>query len=231
MFPGITVTQDNYFEVFSETFIGQTQSNQFSSSAEPGKIWSSIYEDDGNGGRSTAKIFRTGTPNTVVDGVERVAGSNANVRNVPRSYYRGSISGGAFYNWYAAVAENNDYDSVGIDPEDSICPKGWSLPRGGNNPKGYNTLFMHYADIDGNPIADNPASSKKARQLPLSLELSGEFYPRSGLIGGVNLSADYFLRSRNPDYTTSRLTIGINGVNPLNGNSIANANLIRCVLR
>ena len=54
---------------------------------------------------------------------------------------------GNYYNWTAAVALNNSssYTTSGTIVDQSICPAGWTLPRGGYGPSTYYALGLQYS--------------------------------------------------------------------------------------
>ncbi len=54
---------------------------------------------------------------------------------------------GNYYNWTAAVALNNSssYTTAGVIVDQSICPAGWTLPRGGYGLSTYYALLLNYS--------------------------------------------------------------------------------------
>ena len=64
------------------------------------------------------------------------------------------------YNWGAAVAMNDtsSYTSSGVDVDQSICPAGWRLPKGGSDTSSgsFNYLVNHYNYDDSNYTMSNP---------------------------------------------------------------------------
>lgn len=77
---------------------------------------------------------------------------------------------GNLYNWYAGTAGEGSYAmNDGTEVEDSICPRGWKLPRGGNNDSMNDILKL--ANIYG--VMN--ASADKLTRFPLSMNYSGYY--------------------------------------------------------
>lgn len=86
---------------------------------------------------------------------------------------------GNYYNWTAAVAMNNSSSTeIRVAKEQSICPKGWTLPRAGDGDDSFRALWEEYGwteDDSAFSSASNPTNS------PLSFSVSGQFsgsYPK-----------------------------------------------------
>ena len=178
--PTVTTEQSSYFPVVSETYLGQTQTEQFQSSTTTGKIWSSIYQDDGNNGRSVAKVPNANGTDTTIDGIARTVAPNAN-SEMPREYRHGNHFYGNIYNWYAAVAESGGYTTINTNVTDSICPIGWQLPNLLDGKSWRDLIIAQYGYIaaDGN---HNAAGSTKMRGLPLSLVYAGYYAHATGVL-------------------------------------------------
>ena len=100
---------------------------------------------------NTTWNFTTTTPQSYNPGVRYWNGNTHNGSGTSTSYI--STSGttqyrlGNYYNWTAAVALNNSssYTTAGVLLDQSICPAGWTLPRGGYGPQTYYDLFIRYS--------------------------------------------------------------------------------------
>lgn len=58
--------------------------------------------------------------------------------------YAGSSENGTWYNWHAAVAYKNSVtvnEFIQPDPDTSICPKGWTLPKGDTSDGSWHFLY------------------------------------------------------------------------------------------
>ena len=79
---------------------------------------------------------------------------------------------GNYYNWTAAVAMNNSssYTFNNTDVNQSICPAGWTLPKGGNNSSSgsFHYLFTQYGWDSSSGQMINPNIWNTAIKLPLS---------------------------------------------------------------
>ena len=138
----------------------------------------------------------TGTPSTPVeDDVDPGAGSGADG-------YDGSVffcapnSGnnfvGCYYNWYTATAGSGTISvtgkdvSGGVDVSDSICPKGWILPKGG--PGGdFKALYEQYPSVS-QMLVGSPTTTYD--------NVNGHYLPGFLLSGlyGANVSQQYLGR-------------------------------------
>ena len=78
---------------------------------------------------------------------------------------------GAYYNWAASTAQSGGNNENG-DAVNSICPKGWRLPSGGDSStaKSFATLTSTYG------YTDDATGSAAARKFPLSLVYSGTYH-------------------------------------------------------
>ena len=189
------VTQENYFSIISDTYIGQKQEYQFQPSGVTGKIWGSLYKDSDGNTKSAEKIDATAGQTISIGGTTRKVGSNANAE-MPRSYHRGNNSYGGYYNWYAAAAESGTYTTTTSTAEDSVCPSGWRLAtHHGSNINSWWYLIARTYDIlkkvDGNPVQgeSNQSASKAMREQPLLFAFSMHYNWSSGTIPEQNTSS------------------------------------------
>ena len=95
--------------------------------------------------------FTTTTPQSYNPGVRYWNGNTHSGSGSSTSYI--STSGttqyrlGNYYNWTAAVALNDSSSctTAGVLLDQSICPAGWTLPRGGYGPSTYYDLLYRYS--------------------------------------------------------------------------------------
>ena len=161
------VTQENYFEIVSENYLGITQAAQF-------------QRDDQYGNES----WSWGSKCTAVGDCDPAATPVDNkLAEMPRSYNSSLVSFANYYNWYAATAESGKYStSDGVVVADSLCPKGWSLPiisldSSTYTPKSWQgLLFGSYG------LSNGEAYSEILRQLPLSFGYIGYYDSGYGTI-------------------------------------------------
>lgn len=139
---------------------------------------------------------------------------------------------GVYYNWAAAIASRSGTSTAaasitsGEAPE-SICPKGWELPRNADDKSWYKLLFTTYG------LSDNSSDSNNyVRQTPLSFAYTGYYYWVSGAPEGLGTyglwwSATAVSRTNGRDLdmnTTPRLI-------PQNSNVKAYGFAVRCVAK
>ena len=90
---------------------------------------------------------------------------------------------GNYYNWTAAVAMNDSssYTTRNTDVNQSICPAGWTLPKGSNNTSNgsFWYLFEQYGWDSDSYMIENPNIWNTAIKLPLS----GTWYGSLSLVG------------------------------------------------
>ena len=180
---GLGTAEQYTFSALSNKLLGQAQDYQFQSPDKTGTWqWGSkctpIYDENDN-----EKIIDT------------VCGSSTLQQNelnaVPRSYHNGNNAIGDYYNWYSATAESGRFDTpINASPSDSVCPKGWKLPRAGtiNDDKSWRGMLVGTYGFDG-----GAKSSEDSRHNTLSLGFFG-YYRSAGGIADVN-SIGYFISS------------------------------------
>ena len=106
-----------------------------------------------------------------------------------------------YYNWYTATAGSGtksttgkDAGSNGVDVHESICPKGWILPKGGDNPSvnDFSILFSKY-----------PSSSQMQVANPLTTydNINGQYLP-GFLLSGLTDANGVAHTTRLGDYWT-----------------------------
>ncbi|MBR6505362.1 hypothetical protein IKT18_00770 [Candidatus Saccharibacteria bacterium] len=79
---------------------------------------------------------------------------------------------GNYYNWTAAAAMNDSSGNLGALIEQSICPSGWTLPRGKYGEDSFSALWSKYNfDLDSNSIDGADALWKS----PLYFAASGSW--------------------------------------------------------
>ncbi|MBQ6487371.1 hypothetical protein IJI89_03015 [Candidatus Saccharibacteria bacterium] len=95
--------------------------------------------------------FTTTAPQSYNPGTKYWNGSTHNGSGTSTNYIANSGTAqyhlGNYYNWTAAVAMNNSssYTTAGVLVNQSICPAGWTLPRGGYGPSTYYALSIQYS--------------------------------------------------------------------------------------
>lgn len=99
---------------------------------------------------NTSWTFTTTAPQSYNPGTKYWNGNTHNGSGTSTSYISNSGTAqyhlGNYYNWTAAVALNNSssYTTAGVLLDQSICPAGWTLPRGGYGASTYYTLSYQY---------------------------------------------------------------------------------------
>ncbi|MCQ2050088.1 MAG: fibrobacter succinogenes major paralogous domain-containing protein, partial [Candidatus Saccharibacteria bacterium] len=111
---------------------------------------------------------------------------------------------GNFYNWSAAVASNDTsaMKNEGADAENSICPKGWRLPRGyqsanGNDFKNLNAAYNEDTGPDY-PLIASPVFFTRSGQILYSATMnnpSNNGYYWSSTILGDTLADNFYFYS------------------------------------
>ena len=83
-----------------------------------------------------------------------------------------TYSYGNYYTWHAVIADTTHYTS-GVHNTTSICPKGWSIPQGGNTSTGFVKLDV---DMGGTGVYQSTAeASNRWRKYPTNFLYSGNF--------------------------------------------------------
>ena len=156
----------------SDLTAGRTWTPQNSTQTTTGTVWA---DDGGN----VARSFDPGNiyfPNGVGTGT-------------PDSYdnLQGTTSGepwefiGNYYNWYAATAGSGTSTTSSGDASDSICPKGWRLPKSSGTGSSQN-LFNTYN------ITDDADGGAKVLMPPINYVRNG-YYSIASHGSGVGIYA------------------------------------------
>ncbi len=120
---------------------------------------------------------------------------------------------GGFYNWMAATA-GSGVPSGGDAPQ-SICPKGWHLPKGGTNNE-FQALFIKY-----NSVAEMMDSDNGPR-----FNLFG-YYHNSTKVGA---NTGWYWSSTAANNIITRLSLNAGSINPVYGDTnIVVGDQVRCV--
>lgn len=91
---------------------------------------------------------------------------------------------GTYYGWYTATAGSGTY-SLNTDntlATDSICPKGWELPRNTGDKSWNNLIITTYKLITTQGDQGNVTANDKLHQNPFSLPYSGDVSYQSGAV-------------------------------------------------
>ena len=88
---------------------------------------------------------------------------------------------GNLYNWAAATAGSGASTAAAGSAPDSICPKGWRLPTGGNSGE-LNALTTAYG------VTNNAAGDERMRSAPLYFVHSGYYHGTNYYITGRGVS-------------------------------------------
>ena len=129
--------------------------------------------------------------------------------NVASSYNaEGNVySYGNLYNWYSATAGHGRYSSTtGFDAPGDICPAGWHLPTGRNEPSEFGVLDIALGGTGlGQTGNAGKILSKTYRSYPNNFVLNGYVYAGSS-INNRNTGGDYWSSSANSmNYIHSRV--------------------------
>lgn len=192
------VTQDNYFKLTSYNYLGTEQEYQFL----PNGIydWAGVYH-------WTSKIGDNGeTLNAGVSNSRAIFPRSYDNNDYPSTWSINNtqLLRGQFYNWYAATAESNGFDSASrtIAP-DSICAKGWQLPNSelasSDGQKSYAQLgrdITRYIVIeDGIEVEKVPSSSTMVvnglGEIPYGFARNGAYGRRNEANKYLDYSRDY----------------------------------------
>ena len=160
-----------------------------------------------------------------------------NSANLKRFHATGNAEYGNYYNWYTATAGTGlgTMSSVSAtdltNAENSICPKGWGLPYGGQNP----TKSFYALDIImGGTGANRTDATSRDKYLvsPYNFLYSG--YRRfSGGIGGAGVNGWWWTRSASTfagaAYGLRLYSDGL--VSPQSDNSAGDGFAVRCLAK
>ncbi len=91
---------------------------------------------------------------------------------------------GNYYNWTAAVAMNDSssYSTNEIDVNQSICPAGWTLPKGGNTLTGVGSFYFMI-----NQTGFTSGASGNIHLAPAFFVYGGRWVGSSGSVGSYGL--------------------------------------------
>ena len=159
-YPGVTVDDNNYFEIASENRLGTKQHYQF----QPTGVQGTVIEN----GKSVKYYWgSTCTAEGICDPSAEIE-TNL-LAQMPREYI--SEYNVAYYNFYAASAESILHSNVPTVMNDTICPSGWSIPSAGNaeTANTYGGLLNAYG------LGNNLESVRASTKIPLSLVTSGAY--------------------------------------------------------
>ncbi len=126
---------------------------------------------------------------------------------------------GNYYNWSVAVGSNDTSEIMSGDAPDSVCPKGWRLPKTSTND--FKDLITTY-DI-------KPENITAIRSMPVS-------FVRSGYINIITLSYSmsigyYWSSTINQELSASRLVFNSGGVWPSDPSRKDYGFSVRCLAR
>ena len=238
--------------------LAQGYETGFTGLADPEAPWSdsgsytdanSLYSTDGStantitGSNPTYLFPRYNNLNTPTSVSDRP--SNPTTNSAINSTSKASMySYGNYYTW-AAAAANTTETSTGDYNTKSICPKGWSLPRGGNKsreatndfwslivtglnngtkPANYDSSAAPYytGSTEGTPV------SNALRAYPNNFVYSG--YIEYGSVFSRGSSVSYWSSTANNSSIVYYLYFSSTYVNPTYYNNKVKGNAIRCIV-
>ena len=126
---------------------------------------------------------------------------------------------GNYYNWSASVASNNtsSYVSQNIDADNSICPKGWRLPK--TTASEFKNLVFSYGIITSNAL--------DLHNSPLYFVRSG--FVNSGSFYSVASGGYYWSDTVYSDKDSYSLQFGSNYLNSATNSGRRNGFSVRCI--
>ena len=218
----------------------QTCSEQFQSkeNAGSGCYWGSKLSDDGN---LTPLADVTNNANATIprsydngsDWIQNNPSQDGGTGDYKSSGTPTSVNGdnaatlymGNWYNWYAATAESGTWEMQSGNATDSICPAGWQLPDNSGDHSWVNLLTTKYS------VASSTDGSRKARNYPLSIIFSGDYYWVNGDL--YNRGAAGFYWSSAPYAYTNSRDLGFHStvVDTQSGYDKTYGLTVRCVAR
>jgi uncharacterized protein (TIGR02145 family) len=194
-----TVTNASLSQGYNPSFIGLAESEtDFSNSTTVNSLYTTETGVEGkntiSGSKQSYRFPRYNNNNT--------SQRAANTTNTDVNTY----SYGNYYTWAAVIADTTQYIS-GAHNTTSICPKGWSIPKGNNTSAGFAKLDR---DMGGTGATQSTAeASNRWRKYPTNFLYSGDFSSSSaggrGRLGlywsstAVSASNSYDLRLLSSD--------------------------------
>ena len=233
--PGAT---GNYFSIASEERLGTAQTVQFQSITLTGKSWhwGSKFNESGqlldgnnivNEGTESKPVYLPANHSAGNTSAEPQTGDGtstgrvwieANSRSdLPRSYnHTDRAPSEIYYSWYAAVAESDVDQGY---PSDSICPKGWQVP------KVYTSLATSYGVINGQP------TPSVIYQSTLAFRVSGFYDMNRGDIAASATTALYLASRERSSYQNEVFNFSRSNAYHSAAVQKTRGGLIRCVLK
>ena len=173
---------------------------------------------------------------------DAVNGGHTSLASEDWSFAHATTYLGDYYNWYAATAESGTWNDTSGNMQDSICPKGWSLPENADtNHRSWNYLLKTTYTVI-NTAGDQTVTSRNKygnayspslamHEIPLSVVFSGDYYWVNGGLGSRG-TYGYFWSSTPYATTYARyLAFSSTSVYPQGGNNKTYGFTIRCVAR
>lgn len=156
-----------------------------------------------------------------------------------KSEYYCTDAYGCYYNWYTATAgsgkgEGDSATGAGVTVNYSICPKGWSLPTGGEGGQ-----FQALATAYGGTSATAAANMSVANPTTTTENINGQYAPGLLLGGGyysggavsVGTGGYYWSRTSYSIGHVYYLYINTSDVGPLGHVGKDNGRSVRCLLQ
>ncbi len=145
------------------------------------------------------------------------------------------LSVGNYYNWSAAIASDGSsslssrtYNNITLNPQNSICPKGWRLPTISNVP--YTTVNSTSEFGRLNQLYNGGGSTDpKLISAPLWFVRSGNV--SNGSLNNPGSAAGYWSSTVNDSNSAYLLYFVATGVTPANYSGMGNGWSVRCVAR
>lgn len=158
--------------------------------------------------------------------------------NHPYSYNSASYGWGYFYNWTAAIASNDSSALTAQYSEapDSICPKGWRLPRTNgasvaSRPNEFGNLLYSYGIIPYNDATYYASGgSTKIEQNPLNF-LKSKGFINLGAHRNYGVDGGYWGSYVNSPQAAYNFGFYSNAPYPLSNQTRSYGFFVRCILR
>ena len=130
---------------------------------------------------------------------------------------------GTYYDWAAAIADRTDYTTAGDSVSTSICPKGWTLPKGNTDAKSFQTLANAYS------LTNSQAGSEGLRSYPLSFVFSGNYYWGHGSLYYQSTGGHWWSSTVVSDTNSRSLYVYSSELRPQGNNNKLYGFGVRCV--